>query len=116
MPRFILIDTYTGNIAGDTANFPRFALTEQTPIDAIRLLDESNRETRFDYKIVPLTRLDWCDGYLVYDASALTFLPPIEDGADRQTVDTVELLCRFVCAVQTIDRRPPGDDDYDDDQ
>jgi len=111
MPRFILIDTYTGNIAGDTARLPKFALTEQTPIDAIRVLDESNGESRFDYKIVPLTRLDWCDGYLVYDASHLSTLPPIEDGADRQIVDTVELHGRFVCALQTIDRRPPGDDD-----
>ena len=111
MTRFILIDTYTGNIAGDTARLPRFALTEQTPIDAIRVLDESNRETRFDYKIVPLTRLDWCDGYLVYDATTLTSLPPIEDGTDRQIVDTVELQCPFVCAIQTIDRRSPDDDD-----
>ena len=111
MTRFILIDTYTGNIAGDTARLPRFALTEQTPIDAIRVLDESNRETRFDYKIVPLRRLDWCDGYLVYDVSHLDGLPPVDGGAEQATIDLIELEGRFVCALQTIDRRSPDDDD-----
>ena len=113
MPRFILIDTYTGNIAGDTARLPAFALTEQTPIDAIRVLDESNRETRFDYKIVPLRRLDWCDGYLVYEVSHLDGLPPVDGGAEQAMIDLIELEGRFVCALQAIDRRSPDDDDDD---
>ena len=104
--RFVLIDTYTGKIACDTGGMPEFARTDQTPIDAARLLDDG-----YDYMVVPLRRLDWCDGYLVYDVSHINYISSFGRCVDNpHLVDLVELHGRFVCALQTIDPRSPDDD------
>ena len=106
--RFVLIDTQTGWVAGDTGQRPDFIHYEQTPINAARLLDDDDRVA---YKIVPMSKFNgW--GYRVYDVTRLGFLPPIEAGEGQILRDLVETLGRFLCVVQKVDRKSL-DDDYD---
>ena len=113
MPRYILIEEDSGYIWGDTARLPEFANTEQTPIDAARVLDESLREYDREYKQVFPHEIRGQGGYLVYEAD--DDFPVVYNGQDRGEIEAVESACRLVCAVQCIPKEDPSDDDsYDD--
>ena len=101
MPRYILIEEHSGYIWGDTAALPEFANTEQTPIDAARVLNESLGEYDREYKQVFPHEIMGQGGYLVYEAD--DDFPIVCDGQDRGEIDAVESTCRLVCAIRVFE-------------
>jgi len=105
MPRYILIDRTFRYIWGDTANYPLFQCTEQTPIAAAQFFDQFIKEEEEDhlgYREVPIHELVGCSGYLVYSPTESDALPPIE-ARNKTMMETVMRNCRFVCAIEQID-------------
>lgn len=103
MARYILIDSDSGYIWGDTADF---ATDRQGEFDgaiciAARLLDESLGEHGRAY-IDSWRRPDGASGYFVYraDVNGSEAVPVVQDGQDQETIEAVERDCEYVGFVQ----------------
>lgn len=101
MARYILIDSYSGYIWGDTADLPGFDASapagDEAIIQAARLVDESIGESgrAYEYRRSdPRTSETY---YRVYRADEA--LPVIEDGQDSEMIEAVERDCEFVGVV-----------------
>lgn len=103
MPRYILIDSYSGYIFGDTAEMSAFSDTDQTPIDAARVLDESIGEHGRSYEFVTADPRDTSTYYAVYraDIGGSEAVTNITDGQDREMIEAVERDCKLVGYVLT---------------
>lgn len=102
MPRYILIDSDSGYIFGDTADFA--AGQEISRIkDAARLLDESIGERGRTYLEHDSPR-NSVTGYNVYraDINGSEAVPVIHDGQDQKQIDAVEAACEYVGFVECI--------------
>lgn len=99
MARYILIDDASGYIWGDTADLAGWRESEQTPVEAARLLDESLGEHGRTYEDV--SRLDGHSGYRVYraDVRGSEQVPSIHDGRDPEMIEAVERDCEFITAI-----------------
>lgn len=110
--RMILIDSNSGYIFGDTADFAdgnqewNDATTgnandgEALALLAARLLDESIGEYGREYSIG--YRRDGHDGYAVYraDIDGREAIPVVTDGQSADQISAVEANCREVCFVE----------------
>lgn len=103
MPRYILVDNYSGYIFGDTADY---AISEQnglTPVEACRLLDErvigGDARTYLEHSWRPH---DNTTGYLVYraDVNGSDAVPVVQDGQDPEMIEAVARDCDFVAFVE----------------
>jgi hypothetical protein len=125
MPRYILIDDYTGYIWGDTADLPLFEgsapHSDESMIAAARALDESIGGESREYEVV--SRLDGESGYRVYraDVNGSDAVPVFNDGQDKAAIEAVERDCDFVGCVAFEDsclisrrREMDGDDQGED--
>lgn len=94
MPRFIIVDAYSGFIWGDTGD-----LDGPAPIEACQRLDESLGAFGRTYAEVP--RLPGDTGYIVYraDIGGSEAVPLVRDGQDPETIADVERLCDRVATV-----------------
>lgn len=98
MPRYILIDNYSGYIFGDTADLDGWNDTERTPVDAARLLDESIGELGREYTLIGHNPRDTSTGYHVYraDVDGSDAVTVVTDGQDREVIEAVERDCEYV--------------------
>lgn len=98
MPRLILIDRHTGYVFGDTADFAA-GRGELTPVEAARLLDESNQDHGYAYAETP--RGDARATYDVYraDIGGSEAVGVVTDGQDRETIEAVERDCLYETSV-----------------
>jgi hypothetical protein len=99
MARYILIDSDSGYIWGDTIDCPSQADLAATPLDAARWLDGTLGEHGRTYEDV--YRLDGRAGYLVYraDVDGSDAVGPVLDGQDRETIDAVTRDCEHVATI-----------------
>ena len=107
MARYILIDSDSGYIWGDTAAFgAEWRDSDQTPITAARMLDESLGEHDREYEKV--SRLDGRSGYLVYraDVGGSDAVGPVWDGQSREEIDAVERDCEHVATIRWSEIAP----------
>lgn len=98
MGRYILIDSNTGNIFGDSADFAADYREDLTPVEAARLLDESIGERGRVYTLMNSNPRTSATGYDVYraDVGGSDAVPVVYDGQDRETIDAVERDCEYV--------------------
>lgn len=105
MPRYILIDSNSGYIFGDTADYAAGADLAQSahfnPVEAARLLDESIGEYGRAYVETGRPR-DTRTGYHVYraDMDGSDAVPVVWDGQDQETIEAVERDCEYVGFVE----------------
>lgn len=107
MPRYILIDSSTGYVFGDTADLPgNTDASSLTPTAAARLLDESIGELGREYTLIGHDPHDTSTGYHVYraDVDGSDAVTVVTDGQDRETIEAVERDCEYVGYV--VCRRP----------
>lgn len=114
MPRYILIDSNSGFIFGDTAQFERklrpfisedckVGGSEMSPTQAARVLDEET-VGEFGRSYIEHSRIpsDTRSGYAVYraDVNGSDAVAAIIDGQDQEMIEAVERDCEFVCFVE----------------
>jgi hypothetical protein len=105
MPRYILIDSNSGYIWGDSGDIDGPA-RDEAPIDAARRLDESLREYGRIYTEVNAHELDGNQsGYRVYcaDVDGSEAVPLVVDGQNPETIREVKELCRYVTSIRIDD-------------
>ena len=108
--RYILLHAFFGYVWGDTAEFPEFKNTSQTPIDAAILFDRHNGEDRFyEYKVIDRRDLDDNEGFLVYEPPPGFQMPPLKPSLQSLIAETITRRCRYVCTLLRID--PEESDD-----
>ena len=103
MPRYILIDSHTGYVFGDTADFAANRQSDLTsPVDAARMLDEDMGECGCEYEELARDPHDTSTGYHVYraDIEGSEAIPVVWDGQDEATIRSVEEHCAFVSFVR----------------
>lgn len=116
MPRYIMIDSFSGWIYGDTADLPEHpdhhlmddvrnsAHSDQAMVAAARWMDEAtgNAHGRA-YQAV--SRLDGRHGYEVYraDIGGSDAVSVVWDGQDQDTIDAVIKHCEHVGGVLWTD-------------
>ena len=98
MTRYILIDSNSGYIFGDSADFAA-GNSDLTPTEAARLMDESIGEHGREYRELSSVPRDTRTGYAVYRAEAV---PVVQDGQDREMIEAVERDCEFVAFVEAV--------------
>lgn len=100
MARFILVDSSTGYIFGDTSDF---AASQQidSPEHAAQLLDEHIGAPASKYELMR-NRANDAPGYFVYraDINGSDAVPVVCDGQDQATIDGVTDSCEFVGFVE----------------
>lgn len=99
MTRYILIDSNSGYIFGDTADFAANRQSDITSIiDAARMLDESIGEHGLRYAELSRNPRSTQTGYYVYraDIDDTEAVPVVQDGQDQETIDAVERDCEYV--------------------
>lgn len=104
MARYILIDSITGYIFGDTADFASGHQSDIRSIaEAARLLGEHIGAGEYTY-IEHSSRPSGADGYHVYraDINGSEAVPDILDGQDQETIEAVERDCDYVGFVQCV--------------
>jgi len=103
--RYIIQDSYTGYIWGDSADFAAGKDAPDSIVAACRMLDESIGECERTYKEV--SRLSGQDGYIVYraDINGSEAVPIVQDGQDQETIEAVERECQLLGYVEWT-RRP----------
>lgn len=97
MARYILIDTHSGYIFGDTADYAAGRQSDITSIaDAARMLDESIGEVGRRYTTYS-SRPDGAAGYEVYraDVGGSESVGTIRDGQDQAMIDAVVSDCEY---------------------
>lgn len=101
MARYIFIDSNSGCIFADIADFPSHAPASIR--DAARLLDESIGEFGREY-VEHSSPSPHADGYNVYraDADGVEIVPVVRDGQDQGTIDDVERLCEYAGFIECI--------------
>lgn len=105
MARYILIDSHSGYIWGDTANLPGFDASapagDAVIIQAARLTDESNGEFGRVYEYRRSNPRTSETYYRVYraDVGGSEAVPVIGDGQDSEMIAAVERDCEFVGVV-----------------
>lgn len=110
MPRYIIIDSYSGYIWGDTADMPRaqfdgsFNCGEEAILAACADLDASIGSEARTYNLVSSfnrSALKGRSGYFVYraDIDGSDAVAIIHDGQDQETIKAVERDCRLVGVV-----------------
>lgn len=101
MARYILIDSYTGYIFGDSADIDGKVVTG-TPSEVAAALDSSIGEHDRSYTELRTAPRDTRTGYMVYraDVNGSEAVPVVRDGQDRETIEAVERDCEFVCFVE----------------
>ena len=102
MARYILIDSHSGYIWGDTADLAGFDGSAGTIVDAAAKLDESLNEYDREYEEVTRRELGGHTGYLVYraDINGSDAIPVVTDGQDQEMIDAVLRDCEYVGAVR----------------
>ena len=100
MARFILIDSNTGYIFGDSADIDGKIVTG-SPCEVAKALDESIGETGRTYTELTRDPRDTRTGYRVYraDINGSEAVGSIHDGQDREMIEAVERDCEFDCFV-----------------
>lgn len=99
MPRFILIDSDSGYIWGDSAEFAAGKQSDLTPIEAAKMLDEHLEERGREY--FDVKRLNGRSGYEVYraDVNGAEAVGAIQDGSDLTEIEAVEKHCEHVATI-----------------
>jgi len=104
MARFIIIDTNSGYIFGDTANLPAGQFTCSGGLNdadmaaACRAIDATNGEHGRSYEALNGVReLNGRSGYMVYLGS--NAVATVIDGQDQEAIETVERHCALVGVV-----------------
>ena len=108
MPRYILIDNFSGYVFCDTADMAQSVAAEwrdgdQTPQLACELFDRSIGEHGRTY--VADGRLNSNQtGYHVYraDIDGSEAVPVVTDGQDQDQIEAVTKYCRYVEAVRCV--------------
>jgi hypothetical protein len=109
MTRYIIMNSDTGYIVGDTAAYAE-GLQISSPMDAVRLLDrligdEADGYVEYGSRVaIPGIRR----GYYVYSADT-DEVPIITDGTDHEQIAAVERSAKFAAFVR---RRYDHDWDY----
>lgn len=99
MARYILIDSNSGYIFGDTADFAANRQSDITSIsDAARMLDESIGEYGRSYSELSRNPRSTQTGYHVYraDINGSEAVPVVQDGQDQEMIEAVERDCEYV--------------------
>ena len=102
MARYILIDTNTGYIFGDSADFAAGHQSDMVSIaDAARMLDESIGERDRTYTEYP-SRPEGASGYEVYRADVLgsEAITVVQDGQCQETIEAVMRDCEYAGFVK----------------
>lgn len=101
MARYILIDSNSGYVFGDTADFAN-GRSDLTPVEAARLLDESIGEQGRLYVERSSDPKSTVTGYHVYraDVRGSEAVPVVHDGQDSDTISEVMELCDYVAFVE----------------
>lgn len=105
MARYILIDSNSGFIWGDTATLPAFdggaPDCEEAIVSAARVLDESVGSNGREYEYRSRDPRTSESYYRVYraDVDGSEAVPVIEDGQDGEMIEAVERDCEFVGVV-----------------
>jgi hypothetical protein len=106
MARYILIDSNSGYIFGDTADFNGKIYNPESPTDAARELDRLFQQipdrSYVEHDNPPH---DNRTGYHVYraDVNGSDAVTTVTDGQDQEMIDAVEADCEYVCFVECID-------------
>jgi hypothetical protein len=101
MARFILIDSNSGHIWGDTADLNGPA-RDETPAEAAKRLDESLNEFGRSYEEHGRGHiLNGADAYFVYraDIDGSEVVPIVRDGQDLDVVEAVMNRCQLLSIV-----------------
>lgn len=104
MARFIIIDTQTGYIFGDTADLTtaQYECSNRNDdadiVAACRAVDESIGSHGLSYRLESYNPSKSRDGYLVYraDVGGSDAVPTVTDGQDQETIEAVERDCDLV--------------------
>lgn len=103
MSRYILIDSYSGYIFGDTADLDGQTQNDLTPIEAARLVDvDAGCLDEMEYTKFSSNPKNGCQGYDVYrvDINGSEAVPVVHDGQDQDTINAVIRDCEYTCFVQ----------------
>lgn len=101
MPRFILIDSNSGYVFGDSADIAG-QIVNGTPCEVARALDASLGSEGTGYTEMGTSAVrSGLSGYLVYraDIDGSEAVPVVQDGQDADTIAEVERLCDLDCFV-----------------
>jgi len=104
MPRYILIDSYSGYIFGDTADYLN-GHDFISIVEAAQLLDASIGKYGLRYEELDRNPGTGQTGYDVYraDIGGSDVVPIVHDGQNQETIETVERDCEYVGFVLTGD-------------
>jgi hypothetical protein len=105
MPRYILIDSNSGFIFGDTADYAAGQQSGLDPISAARLLDESIGQHGRSYEMIRHDPRTTAAYYRVYraDVGGSDAVAVVQNGQDQEMIDAVERGCEFVGCVLVSD-------------
>lgn len=97
MARYILIDSNSGNIWGDTALLGNWH-QECTPLDAARMVDEDAGERGRRYEELSRNPQTTQTGYDVYraDINGSEAVRVIDRGDDEELIEAVQRDCEYV--------------------
>lgn len=100
MPRYILIDNYSGFIWGDSADL-QGRIFQGAPIEFAKALDESIGATGRVYEMQWNKPHDIRSGYHVYraDVNGSEAVPVVTDGEDQDMIDAVTRDCQYECFI-----------------
>jgi hypothetical protein len=106
MPRFIMIDSDSGYVFGDSADINGRILPCTNPIEACEGLDHSIGEygrTYIEHYPDSDAARRGANGYFVYraDINGSEAIGLIHDGQSRETIEAVQRDCRLVAFVET---------------
>jgi hypothetical protein len=105
MPRYILIDTRSGLVSGDTGTIDNLAHSAASPIEAARLVtDQNEHQADRTFEDIGREQADGRHGYLVYQPS--DHFPYAFAGAGGDVIGRVKRECQFVGTV--LVREPVG--------
>lgn len=104
MARYILIDSNSGYIFGDSADIDGRIVTG-TPSEVAAALDASIGAQDRIYTELTSAPRDTRTGYLVYraDIDGAEAVQVVRDGQDQDTIEAVQRDCEFVCFVEVAD-------------
>lgn len=95
MPRYILIDNYSGYIFGDSADLDGKSFTG-SPEEFAEALDKSNGAYGRAYEFGIAPPRDTSTGYHVYRADdGYDAIPPVQDGQNQATIEAVQRACTY---------------------
>jgi hypothetical protein len=106
MARYILIDSHSGFVWGDSADLDGKVFSGSA-IEYARALDESLGEHDREY-IEHHRAPDGAEGYFVYraDVNSSDAVMTVWDGQDRETIESVERDCQPEGFIETKIQRP----------